>query len=217
MQKIEEMRDFFTARTNGYDEHMLSNVVGCKEGYEKMAELVPENTARLLDLGCGTGLELDEIFKKFPSLEVVGIDLTQSMLDKLREKHSDKKLDLVCGDYFSVDFGERKFDCAVSFETMHHFSHESKIELYRKIRSALFEGGCYIECDYMADTQEEEDAFFAEYKRLQEAQRLDGRAFYHFDTPCTVENQIMMLKKAGFTSVERVFKLGATTMLIAGK
>lgn len=217
MQTLEKMSDFFTARTNGYDEHMRSNVVGCKEGYIKMAELVPKNTARLLDLGCGTGLELDEIFKKFPSLEVVGIDLTQSMLDKLKEKHPNKKLDLICGDYFAVDFGEQKFDCAVSFETMHHFSYESKIKLYRKIFSVLADHACYIECDYMVDTQKEEDFFFAEYQRLQEEQNLDKKAFYHFDTPCTIENQIKLLKKAGFLRVEQVFKLGATVMLVAEK
>lgn len=217
MQKLEKMSDFFTARTDGYDEHMLSNVVGCKEGYEKMAAVLPEDTARILDLGCGTGLELDEIFKRFPNVEVVGIDLTQSMLDKLKEKHPNKKLDLICGDYFAVDFGEGAFDHAISFETMHHFSHESKIQLYRKIYSALSETGCYIECDYMAETQTEENASFAEYEKICKEQRVDRQTYYHFDTPCTVETQRKLLQKAGFASVEQVFKLGATTMLLAKK
>ena len=29
---IEQMSDFFTARVDGYDEHMLNNVEGCKDG-----------------------------------------------------------------------------------------------------------------------------------------------------------------------------------------
>ena len=104
------MRDFFTVRVEGYDEHMLSNVGGCKEGYIKMAELVPESTETILDLGCGTGLELDEIFKRMPNLSVVGIDLTQAMLDRVAQKHYDKNIRLICGNYFCVDIGENAFD-----------------------------------------------------------------------------------------------------------
>ena len=122
MTNLEPMASFFAARVGMYDEHMLNDVEGCREGYLTMAELVPEGTESLLDLGCGTGLELDEIFKKLPDASVTGIDLTQAMLDRLKEKHPDKSLNLICGDYFSVALGEGVYDCAVSFQTMHHFS-----------------------------------------------------------------------------------------------
>ena len=217
MSNIERMSDFFDARVDGYDEHMLNNVGGCREGYIKMASLVPRSTKNLLDLGCGTGLELDEIFKVLPNISVKGIDLTQAMLDKLRQKHSDKNINLICGDYFTVDFGEKAFDCAVSFQTMHHFSHEKKTALYRKICNALNSNGVYIECDYMVETQEEENFFFAENSRIRNEQNIHETEFYHFDTPCTVDNQIMMLKSAGFSKVERVFKLENTTILVAEK
>ena len=47
---LETMSDFFTARTEMYDEHMLTEVEGCKEGYKKMASLVPMGTETLLDI-----------------------------------------------------------------------------------------------------------------------------------------------------------------------
>ena len=162
MMPLEPMDSFFAARVEGYDEHMITNVEGCKEGYIKMASLIPAGTQKLLDLGCGTGLELDEIFKQFPDLHVTGIDLTHAMLEKLLAKHPDKELTLICGDYFKTDFGTEIFDCAISFETMHHFPHEDKITLYRRIFDSLLPGGVYIECDYMVDLQEQEDYWFAE-------------------------------------------------------
>lgn len=217
MENLEKMAEFFTARVDGYDEHMLTNVEGCKEGYRKMAELVPENTKTLLDLGCGTGLELDEIFKALPDIAVTGIDLTDSMLKKLGEKHTDKELNLICGDYFTVPFGFSCFDCAVSFQTMHHFSHQKKTELYKKIYNALSVNGIYIECDYMVQTQAEEDFFFCENDRIRKEQGIGENEFYHYDTPCTIENQIKMLETAGFKTVRMVFREENTTMLVAEK
>ena len=124
MNKPEEMSAFFATRVDGYDAHMIADVEGCKEGYEKMAALLPHDVKTLLDLGCGTGLELDAIFQVQPRLKVTGIDLTQEMLNELRKKHADKSITLICGDYFTVDFGISVYDAAVSFETMHHFEKE---------------------------------------------------------------------------------------------
>lgn len=94
---------------------MLNGVEGCREGYEKIAEIIPSNCENLLDLGCGTGLELEYIFKMFPDIHVVGVDCTQAMLDKLNEKFHRKNVNIVCSDYFKVDFGIEKFDCVISF------------------------------------------------------------------------------------------------------
>ena len=127
---IEQMSDFFTARVDGYDEHIINEVEGCKDGYVKMAELLPQDDAEILDLGCGNGLELDEIFKTKSSINVTGIDLTQAMLDKLKQKYPDKNLTLINASYFDYDFGTCKYDAAISFQTMHHFSHEDKLKLY---------------------------------------------------------------------------------------
>jgi SAM-dependent methyltransferase len=215
--KIEKMSDFFTSRVNGYDIHMLKNVEGCKEGYIRMAELLSQDVGQLLDLGCGTGLELDEIFKRFPSVHVTGVDLTKAMLDQLKLKHPDKNMVLINKSYFDYDFGICKYDAAVSFQTMHHFSHEDKVKLYSKLLTALKEGGQYIECDYMLEKQEEEDFYFNENKRLRKEYGIKDGEFYHYDTPCTVSNQIELFLKAGFQKAEMNWREGNTTIIIAQK
>ncbi len=217
MMKFERMADFFADRIEMYDEHMLTEVEGCKEGYKKMASLIPDDTEALLDLGCGTGLELDEIFLLYPDLKVTGIDLSDVMLGRLRDKHPDKNLTLVCADYFEENLGENKFDCAVSFQTMHHFPKEKKLSLYKKINASLKEKGIYIECDYMVLKQEEENFWFSENERLRKENGITDNGYYHYDTPCTVDNQTALLKKAGFSKVTQVFRMENTTMLIAEK
>lgn len=214
---LEGMAEFFTARVDGYDPHMLRNVEGCKEAYPLLASLLPPDSSRMLDLGCGTGLELDFIFQRFPNIKVTGIDLTKSMLSALEAKHPDKDLHLICGDYFSTDFGKNMFDCAVSVESLHHFTKDSKLELYRRLFDALMPGGCYLECDYMVDTQAEEDFFFAEIARLRKSQGIADDLFVHYDTPCTIENQLALLRQAGFVQVEHRFRKGGTSVIVAQK
>ncbi|MCI9408757.1 MAG: class I SAM-dependent methyltransferase [Oscillospiraceae bacterium] len=214
---MEKMDEFFTARVDGYDEHMLNEVDGCREAYGEMSKLVPENTKNLLDLGCGTGLELEAIFKRFPDISVTGIDLTKAMLDKLEEKYRGKNITLIQGDYFRTDLGQNRFDTAISFQTMHHFSHEMKIGLYQKICDSLKSGGVYIECDYMVETQAEEEYWYAENVRIRREQNIPENEFYHYDTPCTIENQIKMFKAAGFFNAEKVYRMENTTIIIAKK
>lgn len=216
MEQLEKMADFFAARVDMYDEHMIEDVGGCKEGYELMPDYVPQKAQRLLDLGCGTGLELEGIFGKLPDLYVTGIDLCSEMLSRLEAKYSGKSLELICGDYFSVQF-ESGFDCAISFQTMHHFRRDKKLILYKKIYEALLPDGVYVECDYMVDTPAQEELWLFENRRIREAMGVGEEEFYHYDIPCCVENQITALESAGFVSVKKVMHIGNTVMLVARK
>lgn len=79
--------------------------------YRWMARLLPPGICTLLDLGCGTGLELDPIFKRFPDLSVTGVDLSADMLERLARKYAGKRLSLLCADYFACDLGKSRFGC----------------------------------------------------------------------------------------------------------
>ena len=216
-ERLEKMDEFFAARLDTYEEHMLEEVVGCREGYKLAATLIPSGVKELLDLGCGTGLELDRIFERLPELSVTGIDLSDAMLGRLREKHPDKKLELIHGSFIGMDFGSDRFDAAVSFQSLHHLGHSKKTDIYRKIYSALRPGGLYVEGDYMVFTQSEEDELFAENARLRHLSGAAPDELYHFDTPCTVHNQLNMLRKAGFGDVREVWREGNTSVIVARK
>jgi len=210
-----KMDDFFTARVGIYDYHMLHNVEGLPEGYHELAKLIPPDAQTLLDLGCGTGLELEEIFNLNPRIQVTGIDLSLPMLDRLLEKFSSNSITAVCASYLDCDFDNAAFDCALSVETMHHWLPEEKIKVYKSIHKALKTGGRYIECDYMVDTQAEEDYWFSENKRIRAEQNLADDEYYHLDIPCTINKQISLLLRAGFRQASTVWRKGTTTIIVA--
>ena len=68
---------------------------------------------------------------------------------------------------------------------------------------------------YMVRTQDEEDALFAESARLRREQGIPDGEFYHFDTPCTVDNQIKLLKAAGFSEALEIWCEGNTVIIKA--
>ncbi len=197
-EPLEEMGSFFEKRVGGYEAHMA----GWKKNYEWMARLVPAEAKALLDIGCGTGLELDEIYRLHPSISVTGIDLEQAMLDLLKKKHGSKKLSVICGDYFQVPFGQECFDVAVSFETLHHFKAEEKLIVFKKLYGCLKAGGCYIQGDYAAESEEMEAYLFAERERRRKQSGIPEGVFVHFDTPLTLEHEMQLLREAGFDRVE---------------
>ena len=214
---LEKMADFFENRIDGYDEHMLNEIDHAKIFYPFTASCLPcgENI-RILDLGCGTGLELEFYFDLSCNSYVCGIDLSQKMLEKLKAKFADKNIKLVQGSYFDIPF-ENDFDAAVSVESLHHFTKDEKVPLYKKLHAALKSDGYFVLTDYFAADEDQEKLFRSELLRLRKEQGISDSNFYHYDTPLTVAHEIEALKEAGFSRIEILDSWGQTSTLKAFK
>ena len=195
-EPLETMSGFFDRRVDSYEDHMRP----WRAYYRWLGELIPAQAETLLDLGCGTGLELDEIFSLHPDIRVTGIDLAPGMLARLREKHPERKLTLTVGDYLTVPLAPCAFDVAVAFETLHHFPPETKLGLFRRIFAALRPGGMLLEGDYIAESDEMETYLFQELARRRARQHVPEGTFVHFDTPLTLAHELSLLSQAGFTA-----------------
>ena len=176
-----------------------------------------ENLESLLDIGCGTGLELKSIYKRFPNVKVTGIDLSESMLDKLRESYGDKNIEIINADYFEYSYEENKFDAAMSFMTLHHFRYEKKQQIYKKLYRTIKTGGYYIECDYIACCEEEEALCLEGYEYRRKQNNIPEDMLIHIDIPLTLEHQKELLKNAGFKTVEVLYQNEGTAIIRAGK
>ena len=213
---LEKMGEFFDARLDGYEAHQLTGIAFAREFYPFTASCLPQASGScILDLGCGTGLELGYYFEMVPTARITGVDLAPGMLEALRNKFPDRSLTLILGSYFDVPFTENAYDAAVSVESLHHFTKEEKTPLYTKLRNALKAGGYFILTDYFAASEEEERTRRAELLRLKKESDIKDEAFYHYDTPLTVAHETEALKDAGFSSVSVLKSWGATCTLKA--
>ncbi|HAI87472.1 MAG TPA: hypothetical protein DCL63_10845 [Firmicutes bacterium] len=225
----ELMAEFFDTRVGGYEEHMQEILPAFDEFYSSVAGQIPATIEPLsiLDLGCGTGLELDFIFDRAPNARVTAVDLSSEMLAKLKAKlersQYGPQVEVVHGSYLTMPFHAGSFDYVVSVQTMHHFIPDVKLGLYTRIAGALKAGGMYIEGDYVVSPDEERSllARYAEtVKSLQAAgtvgedELVDGK--YHIDIPLSVQSQTAVLREAGFDDAEVVFEQGAAAVFRAG-
>lgn len=219
---LEKMDLFFENRLEEYEEHMLSGIVGAREFYPFTASLLPGKAGcEVLDLGCGTGLELEAYFLRNPEARVTGIDLSEAMLgalaDKFPDRCADGRLRLIPGSYFDVPLPEKAYDAAVSVESLHHFTQEQKLPLYRRLCRSLKENGFFILTDYFAESEEQEREYFCTLERMKREQNLSDDGFYHYDTPLTAEHEMEILKEAGFSRIRILKNWGATCTVEAGK
>jgi tRNA (cmo5U34)-methyltransferase len=218
-QPPEEMASFFDERAEGYDEHMRESVIVFKAFYESIASPIPTTgeALQILDIGCGTGLELDSIFKKAKNALVTGIDLSQKMLVQLHRKYNQRlaQIALIQGSYLEIPLEGSHYDFAVSVMTLHHLLPNRKKRLYKKFRQALKEGGKYIEGDYVV-SKEKERQLIAEFRAKTEHMGKVGGE-YHLDIPLSFKTQQSLLIEAGFRRVETVFQKGEAAVYVAEK
>ena len=206
LYKPEPMGLFFDTRAAGYNQVMFTSSNG-EEDYRKLGACFPktDDDIQILDVGCGTGIELNYIWKQMPNAHVTCVDMSRGMLDLLLKNHScnHNNITIIESSYINWTYPEDAFDIVVSNMTMHHLWPEEKVEVYRKIISTLKPDGVYIEGDFIV----KDDLMAKQYKQRYEiiTENLSDEvkiSEYHIDIPCTLENQQKLMKAAGFNDIE---------------
>lgn len=214
---LEEMGAFFNRRADIYDAHMLQDLE-LDAFYREITDCV-QPTGKdfsLLDIGCGTGIELEGLFAKYPGMRVTGVDLSAGMLQKLKEKFPKKEIELICGSYFDLTFAS-DYDVVLSTYSLHHWNASQKLSLYQKVFKALKNGGVFINGDYTCKTPERERYFQDELARLRKQEHLQDNVLYHYDIPLTANTEQTLLHAAGFQKVCLVREWENTSILTARK
>lgn len=186
----QKQRTFFNEKIDTYDDVHSTYMLTKKE----LTDALDEDVQKILDLGAGTGLELIYLFEKYPNAEVTAIDISESMLEKLKKRTFSNHVKTICGDFFETDFGN-DYDAVISTSALHHFKPEEKKKLYKKIFNSLKKNGQFINCDKISLNQEAQDWCISELEN-----NFDN--YKHIDTPLTVENEISILNEIGFINVE---------------
>jgi tRNA (cmo5U34)-methyltransferase len=202
VKTVEEMRDFFSSTARVWDRVFGTDAQ--RPLYRAVAGQIDETLqeVRILDLGCGTGLELEDIFARAPNACVTGIDLAPGMLAELRSKFRTRRsrIELIEASYVGRPLGERKFDYVVATLTVHHVAPREKLSLYRNIRAALKPHGMYVQGDQSTSPESEEEILDC-YRRYIAGLPGGSKAEWNYDITLSPRTEERLLREAGFTRV----------------
>jgi ubiquinone/menaquinone biosynthesis C-methylase UbiE len=106
----------------------------------------------VLDLGCGTGWATMEIASRLEGTgKVVGLDLSEAMIEQARQKQPTLKYDNV--EFVQESASSLKydgcFDYVVSTNAFHHFA--DKEQVFANVWKSLKRGGTFVIQDFCRD------------------------------------------------------------------
>ncbi|MGL4463599.1 MAG: class I SAM-dependent methyltransferase [Planctomycetia bacterium] len=128
----------FDAWSGSYDRSILQQWF-FKPSHDRLLEVVDlPPGAKVLDLGCGTGLFARRLLNEFFDVEVVGLDISEKMLEKaaLNCPNVADRLTLVHGDAEHLPFNGGEFDVVACIHSFHHYPQQQKVlaEMNRVLR-----------------------------------------------------------------------------------
>lgn len=168
-----------------YDERWSRYIVATTRETARRLTLRPGD--RLLDIGCGTGVLLDQLCTQSPGITAVGVDLSWSMLAVARERLG-SQVSLLRADAGRLPCAAQSFDLVVSNSSFHYWPDPRKglSEVARVLRP----GGQFVLTDWCGD--------YVTCRLLGLGLRLIGRAHERaYDSAeCTA-----LLEEAGFRDI----------------
>jgi tRNA (cmo5U34)-methyltransferase len=154
-------------------------------GYEELQEAVVAAAAEVrathvLELGCGTGETALRVRAEHPEATWVGIDASEAMLARARERLPDADLRL---QRLEDELPAGPFDLVVSALAVHHLDGPGKQDLFSRITSVLQPGGSFVLGDVVVPPPGQEGPIYIDWE---------------MDKPDSVEDQLAWLRAAGF-------------------
>jgi SAM-dependent methyltransferase len=138
-QNIYDNPDFFS----GYSQlpRQVLGLDGAPE-WPAIRALLPDlKGKRVVDLGCGFGWA-SRWMREQGAASVLGLDLSQSMIERARSKTADTAIEYRIADLETLELPEKAFDLAYSALTFHYI--EDFGRLVRVIHRALVPGGRFV-------------------------------------------------------------------------
>ncbi|MBN2833944.1 MAG: class I SAM-dependent methyltransferase [Candidatus Delongbacteria bacterium] len=160
-------RNEFDQWAGSYDETISKSSKGYPfEGYYEVLGYVQNSievnvNLWILDLGIGTGLLTNELYRK--GVNIVGVDFSKKMIEEAIKKMP--KGIFVCYDFnenLPTEITKKKFDYIVSSYAIHHVNDERKLELIKQLSNILSNNGKIIIADIAFENQKHLDLIKSE-------------------------------------------------------
>jgi ubiquinone/menaquinone biosynthesis C-methylase UbiE len=101
----------------------------------------PQPAARVLEFGSGVGWIMEAMLERFPISEIVGVDISENMVQRARERFADPRARFVVYDGLHLPFADDHFPVIYSCATIQHIEKHVAFLLLLELQRILAPGG----------------------------------------------------------------------------
>lgn len=169
---------------------------------------------KMIDLGCGTGNLGRKMAAAYPNARITCIDMAQNMLKMAKTKLGGKRnVSFWLGDIRDFDYSG-KYDMILSSLVLHHIEKKDKPEFYLKLFHALRNGGVFYSIDiFLSPSSHLQKLYIDKWKLFMRTNGLPSKKVnemiarhYREDRPVVFEDELSIMRKAGFRRIDVIFK-----------
>jgi len=138
------------------------------KAYDRMSDILPfrilrkkiisrirklNPSGRFIDAGCGPGYLIVQLAKEFPTLELIGVDISNEILKraKIRATKHERKIEFKEGSVENLPFPNEYADFIVSTLSLHHWINPGRA--FQEIYRVLKKEGVVLIFDFRRDSR----------------------------------------------------------------
>lgn len=115
---------------------------------KKAISEIPSKNINVLDIACGTGRMLPEIFKTKKKIKYIGLDSSNEMFNELKKKEvfrkNKKDISLVLSDATKLPFKDNSFDIVYTYHLLWHIPENDQETVINEMLRVTKKGGIII-------------------------------------------------------------------------
>ncbi len=225
---IQKQFEFDEEVANVFDDMLNRSVPFYKENLNLQLNILKNflnPNDKVIDLGSSTGTFLIELSKKTNNLKLIGIDNSAAMIKKaiLKAKAFGSRVKFIKADFLNYDFSYSK--AIIANYTIQFIRPIKREKLIKKIYDSLLDEGIFLMSEKLLSENKKlnkimidlyydfkKEMGYSEYEISQKREALENVLI-----PYTMQENIEMLKNAGFKDIEVIFRWNNFATFIAFK
>lgn len=210
---------------NNFDDHVKKSVPLYEEFHKdiiNMSVYFSQKNTKIIDIGTSTGVLLNDLYNinKHRNIECIGIDIEKDMIEECNNRYNNLKFE-VCD---ALDFDYTNSSIITSVLTLQFINKKERKEIIKKIHNEMNEDGSLFIVEKVKnnipDIHDIYNDIYYDFKRdnLTDEDVLDKNVSLRgVMKPLTLQDNIQILKNAGFNKIDVFMKYNNFVGLLAIK
>jgi tRNA (cmo5U34)-methyltransferase len=228
VQPIKKQFEFDESVASVFDDMLSRSIPYYKDSLKLLVDIISKLTNdndTIYDLGCSTANTLIELYQINSNLNLIGVDNSTAMIERAKKKITalNMNIELITSDFMDIELSNSRV--IIANYVMQFIRPLNREFFVNKIFNSLIDGGYFIFSEkVITDNKVLNKVMIDVYHNYKISQGYSNfeivqkrEALENILIPYTIDENIELLKRAGFNSYEILFKYNNFATFLAVK